>query len=99
MKKYPIYRVVKHTYYERCDKKNEQYTIQVKKKFLFFWEKWFTIKERICGMGECISTPIKFHTESEAIFAIKNLEQGMIADGWVGEVSTVIDFNKKYQEQ
>lgn len=50
-------------------------------------------------MGDCISTPIKFHTESEAIFAIKNLEQGMIADGWVGEVSTVIDFNKKYQEQ
>lgn len=90
---------MKHTYYERCDIKKEQYTIQVKKKFFFFWQRWHTIKEMVCGWGDCRQVAIKFPTESEALFAIKNLEQGMLADGWVGEVSTVIDFNKKYQEQ
>lgn len=95
MKKFPLFRTVKHTYYERCDIKKEQYTIQVKKKFLFFWERWFTIKEMVCGWGDCHTTAIVFTSESEAIYAIKNLQNGYLADGWTGEVSTVLDFNKK----
>lgn len=94
MKKFPLFRTVKHTYYERCDVKREQYTIQVKKKFLFFWERWYTIKEMVCMMGDCYKTAITFQSESEAIYAIKNLQNGYLADGWTGEVSTVLDFNK-----
>ena len=95
----PIYRVMKHTYYEKCDIKKEQYTIQIKKRFLIFWERWYSIKEQICGWTDCYYQPMVFKTESEALFAIKNLEGGMIADGWIGEVSSVIDFNKKNGNQ
>lgn len=94
MKKLPLFRVIKHTYFERCDIKTEQYTIQVKKKFLFFWERWYTIKEMVCGIGDCYKTAIVFKSESEAIYAIKNLQNGYLADGWTGEISTVLDFNK-----
>lgn len=93
MKKFPLFRVVKHTYYEKCDIKREEFTIQVQKSFLFLWKMWYTIKELNCGWGDCHKTPITFKTESEAIYAIKNLQNGYLADGWTGEVSTVLDFN------
>ena len=46
-------------------------------------------------MGDCSESAILFNTESEAIYAIKRLESGNIADGWKEEVTTVLDFNKK----
>ena len=47
-----------------------------------------------CGMGDCYKVNIKFETESDAIYGIKKLQNGNIPDGWVEEVSTVLDFNK-----
>jgi hypothetical protein len=90
----PIYRVIKNIYYEQCDIKRTYYSVQKQWKFLW-WTFWFTLKETNCGMGDCYKVDIKFETESHAIHAIKNLQQGMLADGWVEEVSVVIDFNKK----
>ena len=90
----PIYRVIKNTYYEQCDIKRTYYSVQKERKFLW-WTFWSTLKETNCGMGDCYKVDIKFETESHAIHAIKNLQQGMLADGWVEEVSVVIDFNKK----
>ena len=92
----PIYRVVKHTYYEKCDVKREYFTIQKQVKFLI-WTIWSSIKETDCGWGwgDCNRNPISFSTESDAIYAIKKLENGNIPDGWVSEVSTVLDFNKE----
>jgi hypothetical protein len=93
MKKLPIYRVLKHTYYEKCDIEREHYTIQKKGKFLW-WDKWVSIRESICGMGDCYDVPIKFDTESDAIYAIKNLQRGTIPDGWRRKVVLVFDNNK-----
>ena len=93
MKKIPLFRIIKHTYYEKCDVEKEHYTIQVKKKFLFFWERWYTIKETVCGWGDCEKREIIFKTESEAIFAIKNLQNGYLSEGYKREVSTILDFN------
>jgi hypothetical protein len=90
----PIYRVVKHTQYEKCEVKREYFTIQKQVKFLI-WVIWKDIKETNCGMGDCSENAILFNTESEAIYAIKRLESGNIADGWKNEVTTVLDFNKK----
>ena len=93
MKKIPIYRTVKHTYYEQCDIKRTYYSVQQKWKFLW-WTFWSTLKEMHCGMGDCCKVNIKFETESDSIYAIKKLQNGNIPDGWVEEVSTVLDFNK-----
>ncbi len=90
----PIYRIVKHTQYEKCEVKREYFTIQKQVKFLI-WVIWKDIKETNCGMGDCSESAILFNTESEAIYAIKRLESGNIADGWKEEVTTVLDFNKK----
>ena len=98
MKKIPIYRVIKNTYYEQCDIKRTYYSVQKQWKFLW-WTFWFTLKETHCGMGDCYKVNIKFETESHALYAIKNLQQGMLADGGVEEVSVVIDFNEKNGNQ
>jgi hypothetical protein len=45
-------------------------------------------------MGGGLKSPISFKTESDAIYAIKKLENGSIPEGWVSEVSSVLDFNK-----
>jgi hypothetical protein len=90
----PIYRVVKHTRYEKCDVKREYFTIQKQVKFLM-WTFWRDITETNCGMGDCGKCPITFKTESDAIFAIKKLEMGNIADGWTENVTKVLDFNRK----
>ena len=45
-------------------------------------------------MGDCYKVNIKFETESDAIYAIKKLQNGGIADGWVKEVSVTLDFNR-----
>jgi len=90
-----IYRVVKHTLYEKCEVNREYFIIQKQVKFLR-WTLWKTIKETNCGgEGDCSKSSITFKTESEAIYAIKKLENGNIADGWKQEVTTVLDFNKK----
>jgi hypothetical protein len=46
-------------------------------------------------MGDCNRIPISFSTESDAIYAIKKLENGNIPNGWREEVTTVLDFNKE----
>jgi len=90
----PIYRVVKHTKYERCDVTKEYFTIQ--KQFKFFVLKWWkTLKAHQIGWEYNFKEDMTFKTESDAIYAIKKLENGNIADGWVSEVSTVLDFNRK----
>lgn len=89
----PIYRVVRHTLYEKCDIKREYYTIQKQVKFLM-WVLWRDIKETNCGMGDCVKCAITFKTESDAIIAIKQLDMGNIPDGWRDEVTRVINFNK-----
>jgi len=94
MKKFPIFRVVKHTYFEKCNVKREQFTIEFKKKILW-WERWVSVKEvNYCGWSDCYKSEIIFQTESEAIFAIKNLQNGYIPDGWTKEISSVLDLNR-----
>ena len=91
----PIYRVIKHTLYDKCNVNEEYFTIQKQVKFLR-WTLWKTIKETNCGgEGNCDKSPITFKTESEAISAIKKLENGNMADGWKNEVTTILDFNKE----
>lgn len=90
----PIYRIVKHTYYKKCDEMESYYTVEERAKFLWFkW--WSSISETECGTYECGKTPITFKTESDALQAINKIENGNIVDGWISEVATVIDFNKK----
>ena len=93
IKKIPKYRVIKNTYYEQCEIKRTYYSVQHERKFLW-WTYWSTLKEMTCGMGDCCKVNIKFETESDAIYAIKKLQNGAILDGWVEEISTVLDFNK-----
>lgn len=90
----PIYRVMKHTLYEMCDVKRNYYTVE--KQIIFMGFKWWkSLKETHYGMGGSLKSPISFKTESDAIYAIKKLENGSIPDGWISEVSSVLDFNKK----
>ena len=90
----PIYRVMKHTLYEQCDVKRDYYTVE--KQMRFMGVKWWRpLKETMFAWGDSLKAPISFKTESDAIYAIKKLENGNIADGWKSEVSTVLDFNKK----
>ena len=92
MKKIPKFRVIKNTYYEQCEIKRTYYTVQYEWKFLW-WTFWFSLKEMNCGMGDCYKVNIKFETESDAIYAIKKLQNGNIPDGWTTEVSVVLNFN------
>ena len=92
MKKIPIYRVIKNTYYEQCDIKRTYFSVQKERKFLW-WTFWSTLKEMNCGMGDCYKVDIKFDTESEAIYAIKKLQNGNILEGWTTEVSVTLNFN------
>ena len=90
----PIYRVMKHTLYEKCDVKRNYYTVE--KQIIFMGFKWWKpLKETQYGWGDSLKSPISFKTESDAIYAIKKLENGSIPDGWISEVSSVLDFNKK----
>jgi hypothetical protein len=89
----PIYRTVKHTYYEECNVEGEHYTVQRYKKFLW-WKYWSTLTKTDCSWADCHKVDIKFDTESEAIYAIKKLENGNLAQGWTEEISSVLDFNK-----
>lgn len=95
----PIYRVMKHTLYEKCDVKRNYYTVEKQISFMGFkW--WKSLKETHYGMGDYgmgggLKSPISFNTESDAIYAIKKLENGSIPEGWISEVSSVLDFNKK----
>ena len=90
----PIYRIVKHTKYKKCDINKSYYTVEKREKFL--WLKWWSpISETECGGEDCSKTIIIFNAESDALQAINKLENGNIVDGWVKEVSRVIDFNKK----
>ena len=94
----PIYRVIKHTLYEKCDVKRNYYTVE--KQIIFMGFKWWkSLKETHYGMGDYgmgggLKSPISFNTESDAIYAIKKLENGSIPEGWISEVSSVLDFNK-----
>jgi hypothetical protein len=93
----PIYRVIKHTLYEKCDVKRNYYTVEKQISFMGFkW--WKSLKETHYGMGDYgmggLKLSISFKTESDAIYAIKKLENGSIPEGWVSEVSSVLDFNK-----
>ena len=81
-----IYRVVKHTYYEKGDKKKSHYSVQYQTKFLW-WKQSTTITEIECNQGDCFNNPIVFHTELEAINMIKNLQQGNKIQGWDEEVT------------
>lgn len=90
----PIYRVIKNTYYKKCENIEEHYTIQKKMRFLFLkW--WESVTEVNTDDVDSYRTVISFKTEAEAVFAIKKLEMGNKPDGWRKEVSVVLDFNKK----
>lgn len=93
MKKTRIYRIVKHTYHEKCLVKNEHYTIEYKNKFLGFTF-WKPVTEVIQGPMDSYNDSIKFTTELSAINAIKNLHDGAIPDGWTEKVINVLDFSK-----
>ena len=51
MKKFPIYRIIKNTYYEKCEVKSEYYTVEYQKPFLFFLETMGDIKRNCHGVG------------------------------------------------
>lgn len=93
----PIYQVIKHTYYEKCNLKKEYFTVQKQVKFLGI-KKWKTIKEEVWGYGDSYKIPMKFDTESDAIYAIKKLENGALPEGWKTEITSVLDFNRKYEK-
>ena len=85
---------MKHTYYKKCDEQRTYYSVEKQISFMGFkW--WKSIKETQYGWGDSYDAHISFNTESEAIYAIKKLESGSIPDGWVSEVSSVLDFNKR----
>lgn len=92
MKKPNKFRVIKHTKYEKCDIKTEYYTIEREKSFLGF-KYWSEIKQSWDSLAGRFSMAISFKTESDAIYAIKKLQTGSKPDGWVEEVTTVLDFN------
>ena len=81
-----IYRVVKHTYYEKGEKQKYHYSVQYQTKFLW-WKLWNTITETECHKEDCESIPLVFDLESEAINMIKNLQQGNKIQGWDEEVT------------
>lgn len=83
------YRILKNSYYDSFQVKKVEYSVQVKKKFLWY-EYWSTLKETICGMGDCYKVIKSFDSESEAAIAIKQLEDGHPMEGWVQEVSQEI---------
>lgn len=93
MTKIPIYRVIKNTYYEQCDIKRTYYSVEYEQKILW-WKIWRTLKELNCGWGDCHKSEMRFNSESDAIHAIKKLQNGNIPEGWIAEVSTTLDFNK-----
>ena len=93
MKKFPLYRIIKNTYYEKCEVKSEFYTVEYQKPFFHFWKRWVTLKETVSGWGDDYKTAIRFNNESEAIYAIKNLQMGNLSEGWTENVVSILDFN------
>lgn len=87
------YRVVKNTYFEKCDVKNEEYIIEYYKK-TWYGYRWTSVKELVMGWGDMTKQSIRFKTEAEAVFAIKKLEMGNLPDGWKQEVVCELNFNK-----
>lgn len=45
------------------------------------------------GWGDSYKTPIRFNNESEAIYAIKNLQMGYLNEGQSKDVVSTLDFN------
>ena len=86
MKKHPIYRIVKRISYRKTNKNQEDYIIEVKKKSFFFGEKWYAVKGSLGYI-------LYFNSETEAVFAVKNLQMGNLIDGTKREVTLVLDFN------
>ena len=91
-----IYRVIKHTYYEKGKEKKNHYTIQLQSKFLWF-KLWNNIEETVCHKEECQTTPLVFDNESDAITMINNLQHGNKIEGWDKEVTTVLEFPTSQQ--
>ena len=52
-----------------------------------------TLKETVMGWGDSYKTPIRFNNESEAIYAIKNLQMGYLNEGQSKDVVSTLDFN------
>lgn len=88
-----IYRIVKHTYYEKGEKLRDHYTIQYQSKFLW-WKLWDSIMDIECHGGDCQTYPLTFDTEIEAINMINNLQNGCRINGWDKEVIKVLEFPK-----
>jgi hypothetical protein len=86
-----IYRVVKHTHYEKGEINKEHYTIQRQTKFLW-WKLWGDITDIQCYDGDCQTYPIMFDTENKAITMINNLQNGYKLKGWDKEVTKVLEF-------
>ena len=84
-----IYRVVKHTYYEKGEIKKEHYTVQYQTKFLW-WKLWENITDVECYDGDCESYPLTFNTETEATNMITNLQNGYKLKGWDKEIVTLV---------
>jgi hypothetical protein len=88
-----IYRIVKHTYYDKGTEKKHHYTIQYQSKFL--WRKlWDNIMDTECDKEECQSYPLTFSTELDATTMINNLQNGYKLKGWNKEVTKVVEFPK-----
>jgi len=86
-----IYRVVKHTHYEKGEINKEHYTIQCQSKFLW-WRLWDNITDIECGKEDCGTYPLTFNTETDAINLITNLQKGYKLKGWNKEVIKVLEF-------
>jgi len=84
-----IYRVVKHTHYEKGEINKEHYTVQCQSNFLW-WKLWGNITEMECYNGDCENYPITFNTETEATNMIINLQNGNKLTGWEKEIITVV---------
>jgi len=88
-----IYRIVKHTYYDKGTEKKHHYTIQYQSKFLW-WKLWDTITDTECEKEDCHNVPLTFDNESEATTVITNLQNGNKLNGWNKEVTKVVEFPK-----
>jgi hypothetical protein len=77
------YRIKSTKYVDEYGKPHQtKYYIEYKKPFLFFWERWVTIKHEICDMSDCYMTVTYFDSLEQAErFAVRHLCGDAVYDG------------------
>lgn len=83
-----LYRIFKHTFYDRGSRSLQFYSVKKKVKFLW-WYRWIPLyRESYDGRDEA-----RFDTEGDAVIAIKRDQMGIPMSGWRDEFVIEIDTN------